>query len=84
MPGCRVTEEIFGIKIEEKAELVIVSSGGYPKDIQLYQAIKALENSAYAVRDGGVIILLSECSLDNELILVIVKIKSLKRKRFSY
>lgn len=60
--GCRVTEEIFGITIEEKAELVIVSSGGYPKDIQLYQAIKALENSSYAVREGGVIILISECS----------------------
>ena len=62
LAGCRVTEEIFGINIEEKAELVIVSSGGFPKDIQLYQSIKALENSAYAVRDGGVIILVSECS----------------------
>ena len=62
LAGCRVTEEIFGIEIEEKAELVIVSSGGYPKDIQLYQAIKALDNATYAVRDGGVIILVSECS----------------------
>ncbi|MDR3601093.1 MAG: nickel-dependent lactate racemase [Desulfosporosinus sp.] len=62
LAGCRVTEEIFGIKIAEKAELVIVSSGGYPKDIQLYQAIKALDNSTYAVQEGGVIILVSECS----------------------
>ncbi|EGW39475.1 nickel-dependent lactate racemase [Desulfosporosinus sp. OT] len=62
LAGCRVTEEIFGIEIDEKAELVIVSSGGYPKDIQLYQAIKALDNSTYAVREGGVIILVSECS----------------------
>ncbi|AET66451.1 hypothetical protein Desor_0768 [Desulfosporosinus orientis DSM 765] len=60
--GCRVTEEIFGIEIKEKADLVIVSGGGYPKDIQLYQAIKALDNSTYAVGDGGVIILVSECS----------------------
>ncbi len=62
LAGCRVTEEIFGIKIEEKTELVIASSGGYPKDIQLYQSIKALDNSAYAVQAGGVIILISECS----------------------
>ncbi|ODA40807.1 nickel-dependent lactate racemase [Desulfosporosinus sp. BG] len=62
LAGCRVTEEIFGIEIDEKAELAIVSSGGYPKDIQLYQAIKALDNSTYAVREGGVIILVSECS----------------------
>ncbi len=62
LAGCRVTEEIFGIEIEEKAELVIVSGGGYPKDIQLYQAIKALDNATYAVKEGGVIILVSECS----------------------
>ncbi|KUO70487.1 MAG: hypothetical protein APF81_23450 [Desulfosporosinus sp. BRH_c37] len=62
LAGCRVTEEIFGIELEEKAELVIVSCGGYPKDTQLYQAIKALDNASYAVREGGVIILISECS----------------------
>lgn len=62
LAGCRVTEEIFGIEIEEKADLVIVSSGGYPKDTQLYQSIKALDNATYAVREGGVIILVSECS----------------------
>lgn len=62
LAGCRVVEKIFGIEIKKKADLVIVSSGGYPKDIQLYQSIKALDNSAYAVRDGGVIILVSECS----------------------
>lgn len=50
LAGCRVTEEIFGIEIEEKA------------DTQLYQAIKALDNATYAVRKGGVIILVSECS----------------------
>ncbi len=62
LAGCRVTEEIFGIEIEEKAKLVIVSSGGYPKDTQLYQAIKALDNASYAVQEGGVVILVSECS----------------------
>ncbi|MCO5384790.1 nickel-dependent lactate racemase [Desulfosporosinus sp.] len=62
LAGCRVTEEIFGIEIKEKADLVIVSSGGYPKDIQLYQSIKALDNATYAVKEGGIIILVSECS----------------------
>ncbi len=62
LEGCRVTEEIFGIEIEAKAELVIASSGGYPKDTQLYQSIKALDNASYAVQEGGVIILVSECS----------------------
>ncbi|WP_088188188.1 nickel-dependent lactate racemase [Desulfosporosinus sp. FKA] len=62
LAGCRVVEEIFGIEIEQKADLVFVSCGGYPKDIQLYQAIKALDNASYAVKEGGVIVLVSECS----------------------
>lgn len=62
LAGCRVTEEIFGIEIDQRADLVIASSGGYPKDTQLYQTIKTLDNATYAVREGGVIILVSECS----------------------
>ncbi|AFM40016.1 hypothetical protein Desaci_0971 [Desulfosporosinus acidiphilus SJ4] len=62
LAGCRVVEDIFGIEIAAKADVVFVSCGGYPKDIQLYQAIKALDNASYAVKEGGVIVLLSECS----------------------
>lgn len=62
LAGCRVTEEIFGIEIDQRADLVIASSGGYPKDTQLYQTIKTLDNATYAVAEGGVIILVSECS----------------------
>jgi len=47
--------------IEEQADVVIVSPGGYPKDINVYQAQKALENAKYAVREGGTIILVAEC-----------------------
>jgi nickel-dependent lactate racemase len=39
----------------------LVSAGGYPKDLNLYQAQKALDNAAQAVRDGGVVILVAEC-----------------------
>ena len=47
--------------IGEKADIVVASSGGYPKDINLYQAQKGLDNASFAVRDGGTIILLAEC-----------------------
>lgn len=60
--GCRVVEKSFGIPISHKSDLVVVSCGGYPKDIQLYQAVKALDNAAYAVKKGGVIIFCAECS----------------------
>jgi nickel-dependent lactate racemase len=50
------------LRIEEKREVVIVSSGGSPYDINLIQAHKALDMAAHACVDGGTIILLAECA----------------------
>lgn len=55
-----VVDEYFGVSIEDKSDLVIASCGGYPKDINLYQTYKTMYNARRAVRDGGVIIILSE------------------------
>lgn len=54
-------DSMFCVRIEEKADIVVASSGGFPKDINLYQAQKALENARLAVKPGGVIILAAEC-----------------------
>jgi lactate racemase len=43
------------------ADVVVASPGGTPKDINLYQAQKTLDNVAGAVRDGGVVILVARC-----------------------
>lgn len=59
--GCRAVEAIFGCPISAKADLAIASTGGYPKDISYFQAHKALDNAYWAVREGGVVILLAEC-----------------------
>lgn len=48
--------------INAKRDLVIVSCGGFPYDINLIQAHKALDMAAYACNDGGTIVLLAECS----------------------
>ena len=40
---------------------MLVSQGGAPKDLNLYQTQKALDNAKHAVRDGGVIILIGSC-----------------------
>lgn len=47
--------------IATKRELVITSCGGFPWDINLIQAHKALEMASYACIPGGTIILLAEC-----------------------
>jgi nickel-dependent lactate racemase len=50
------------IEIAEKRDLVIVSCGGFPHDINLIQAHKALETASRACSDGGKIIFLAECA----------------------
>lgn len=54
--GCRFLDMVNKVSIREKADIVIVSPGGFPKDINLYQAQKGLDNSKHAVKDGGIII----------------------------
>ncbi len=49
------------VPLPKAADVVLVSAGGYPKDINLYQAQKALDNARHAVRPGGIIILVAEC-----------------------
>lgn len=60
--GCRFLDTINMVPLREKADIVVVSPGGYPKDINLYQAQKALDNAKHAVKEGGIIILVAECS----------------------
>jgi len=60
--GCRFLDTLYKVEIPQQADIVVTTPGGYPKDINLYQAQKALDNSKNAVRDGGIIILLASCS----------------------
>lgn len=60
--GAALVAERSIVPLAERAEVVLVSAGGYPKDINLYQAQKALDNAHYAVKPGGVVILVAECS----------------------
>lgn len=50
------------IDVNEKRDVVIVSCGGYPFDVNVIQAHKALETASHACDDGGTIILLAECA----------------------
>ena len=52
----------YSLGIAEKREVVIVSCGGSPYDINMIQAHKALDMAAHACADGGTIILLAECN----------------------
>lgn len=60
--GCAQLDSFGRIQVPRLADLVLVSAGGHPKDINLYQAQKALDNALHLVRPGGVVILVAECS----------------------
>ena len=42
-------------------DLIIASPGGHPKDINLYQAQKALAHASLVMKDGGTVILVAAC-----------------------
>jgi nickel-dependent lactate racemase len=59
--GCDDYLSEHSIAISSQRDLVIVSCGGSPYDINMIQAHKALDMAALACKDGGTIILLAEC-----------------------
>lgn len=59
--GCRFYADNFAFPLAELADLVLVSCGGFPKDINVIQSHKAMEYGSQALKPGGVMILLAEC-----------------------
>ena len=59
--GVKFLDSLYQKKIAKEADIVIASQGGAPKDLNLYQTQKALNNAKAAVRQGGVIILVGSC-----------------------
>jgi nickel-dependent lactate racemase len=54
-------ERFVKVRVERKADIVVVSGGGYPADRNLYQAVKGMAVGEPLVKDNGVIVLLAEC-----------------------
>ncbi len=59
--GAEMSRNIYEHTVEEKADIVICTSGGYPYDIDMVQAKKTLVPALECVKPGGAIILLGEC-----------------------
>lgn len=61
LEACKYVSEVYSSEIEEKADIVIASAGGSPKDINVYQLHKTMINAGAAVKDGGICIIVGEC-----------------------
>ena len=59
--ACAFLDKIYKKKVKKAADIVIVSTGGYPKDINLYQAQKSIDNVKHIVRKGGIMIVAASC-----------------------
>jgi len=59
--GVKYFKDRNSIKFSEKSDAVIVSAGGYPKDLNFYQSQKALNATIDLVKPGGTIVLIAEC-----------------------
>lgn len=81
--ACKAYDRQFKNNSGKMFDNVIASAGGYPKDINFIQTHKSLHNAASFVRDGGNLILLSECrdGIGNEDFLRILEGKQ-KREIF--
>ena len=59
--GCDFLDLFYLKHLDERADIVLVSQGGAPKDLNLYQVQKALDNAKHAVKKGGIIVLIGSC-----------------------
>jgi len=59
--GVKLVDEMYRVPVDRRADIVVVSSGGYPADVNLFQAYKGVDNALELVKRGGVVILVAEC-----------------------
>lgn len=58
----RCVDSFCRVNVEEEADIVVTSGGGYPLDKTLYQAVKGMVGALPVVREGGCILMAAECS----------------------
>ncbi len=59
--GIPIIRKLSQTPVQHLYDIVIASPGGYPKDINFYQAQKAITHATLINRQGGVVILVAAC-----------------------
>lgn len=60
--SCLYIQKSYGLPIDYEADVVFVSCGGFPKDLNFYQSTKSMFNGVKAVKPGGTLVLFAQCS----------------------
>jgi len=59
--GVKLVDEMYKVPVEQRAEILVVSSGGHPNDIDFYHAYVGIHHGLNVVKRGGAIVLVAEC-----------------------
>jgi nickel-dependent lactate racemase len=60
--GIAFAEGAYVQSLPQRCDIVVASNMGYPGDINLYQSVKGMSVAAQAVKEGGAIVLATECA----------------------
>lgn len=60
--GIKIVDEMYRVAVKRRADIVVVSPGGSPADVNLFQAYKGVDNALEVVKRGGVVVLVAELS----------------------
>ena len=58
--GVKLVDDMCRVHVDRRADIVVVSPGGDPADVNLFQAYQGLDSALEVVKRGGVIILVAE------------------------
>jgi len=62
MEGIKKASKIWQATVNEKVDIIVASAGGYPTDINLHQAQKALASCEHVIKKDGVVVLVAKCN----------------------
>lgn len=60
--ACKLVNQYACPQVEQEKDLVLTSCGGYPLDATFYQSVKGMVSCLPAVKRGGVVISIGNCS----------------------
>ena len=59
--GCAFVKQTAMLPVPRPFDIVITTNSGYPLDLNLYQSVKGMSAASQIVRQGGAILIASEC-----------------------
>lgn len=62
LKGVNAVRSVAQAELEQPVDIVVTSTAGYPLDQTFYQAVKGMVGALPALKEGGTIIIASECA----------------------